>query len=579
MARPGPYFRSKLCQLFGKTEQELGIGPSHSGLSTALSKPARAPSPARIARPALSDPALPPPPPCLVGRDDTLRHIKDALCSGQRRGLVLNGLPGVGKTALVRALAHDPEVWARFPDGVLWAGLGPTPDIQGQVSRWETLLGVISPETGSGAKEGQALRAAIGSRAILLVIDDVWTLEVALQLLVGGINCAYVITMRFRNIAAHFAFNEAMEVQALSEQQSLALLRRLARSVVEREPEKTLELVRAVGGLPLALTLMGNYLRTQTYSGHPRRIQTALKRLSDVKERLYLDEPHSVVEGYTSLPGETPLSLHAVITVTDRHVSEQARCALSMLSVFPAKPRSFSEEAALAVTGCSVDILDTLTDAGLLESTDSGRYLLHQVIADYARLQLTGATSTTANERLIAYVTAYVETHAREDDALVLENGMIFAALEAAYRSDKTAAFVRSMLACAPFLVLRGPCRMPLIEQYFRRALEIALNQADHATSTLFLLCLSGVTGKQGKVSQAQHYLREGLTGLRGLARSELGEHATEIISLCWTLSQEWHQPEPAEALLQEILALLPETGQEQRMRKSGCCCAGPASG
>src|SRR5579875_2314803 len=50
--------------------------------------------------------------------------------------------------------------------------------------------------------------------------------------------------------------------------------------------EKVHDLVRAVGQLPLALTLMGNYLRKQTYSGQSRRIHTALQRLSDAKVRL-----------------------------------------------------------------------------------------------------------------------------------------------------------------------------------------------------------------------------------------------------------------------------------------------------
>jgi len=35
-----------------------------------------------------------------------------------------HGLGGIGKTTLAAALAHDPAVQARFPDGVLWATLG-----------------------------------------------------------------------------------------------------------------------------------------------------------------------------------------------------------------------------------------------------------------------------------------------------------------------------------------------------------------------------------------------------------------------------------------------------------------------
>ena len=46
--------------------------------------------------------------------------------------------------------------------------------------------------------------------------------------------------------------------------------------VVSTEAESARLLVRAVGGLPLALTIAGNYLRTQAYSKQPRRIRAAL---------------------------------------------------------------------------------------------------------------------------------------------------------------------------------------------------------------------------------------------------------------------------------------------------------------
>ena len=42
----------------------------------------------------------------------------------------LGGLPGVGKTALAAAIATDPDVQAHFADGILWAGLGKSPDLR-----------------------------------------------------------------------------------------------------------------------------------------------------------------------------------------------------------------------------------------------------------------------------------------------------------------------------------------------------------------------------------------------------------------------------------------------------------------
>src|SRR5205085_2407592 len=165
---------------------------------------------------------------------------------------------------------------------------------------------------------------AIGERMMLLVIDDAWKLDEALLFKVGGPNCAHLITTRFRDIAAHVAVGGATEVQELSTDESMTLLRLLAPGVVEREVQKAQTLVQAVGGLPLALTLMGNYLRKQAYSGQARRVHAALKRLSDAGERLQLSEPHGPVESHPSLSTDTSLSLQSVIAVTDQQLSEQA---------------------------------------------------------------------------------------------------------------------------------------------------------------------------------------------------------------------------------------------------------------
>ena len=91
---------------------------------------------------------------------------------------------------------------------------------------------------------------------------------------------------------------------------------------------------------------------------------------------------------HASLPKTPSLSLQSVFAVTCQQLDNEARAALSALSVFPPKPTSFSEEAALGVAGRTVNTLDALLDTGLLESSAPGRYTLHPVVADYARVFL-----------------------------------------------------------------------------------------------------------------------------------------------------------------------------------------------
>src|SRR6185437_12020909 len=100
----------------------------------------------------------------------------------------LSGLPGVGKTAIALALAHDPEVQACFPDGILWAGLGRTPQILEILSQWGSLLGLTSSEAARLQQVevwARTLRTLIGQKRLLLVLDDAWRIEDALACQVG----------------------------------------------------------------------------------------------------------------------------------------------------------------------------------------------------------------------------------------------------------------------------------------------------------------------------------------------------------------------------------------------------------
>lgn len=534
ITRPNPYFRRKLCELFAKSEQELDLGvgtqfiASHAGEAEKVDPTDSASSSETAPDGALYDSAIPLQPAyTLIGRDNEIRQIKQRLRNGGSVALTaLNGLPGVGKTALSITLAHDPEIREHFRDGILWAGLGPHPNISGMLSRWGTLLGVSANTTtaiSSDEEWAKTLRAAIGTRSMLLVIDDAWKVEEALAMKVGGLNCAHLVTTRFPGIASHVTVDGATVIHELDEHESIKLLKKLAPDVVDREEKKAADLVHAVGGLPLALTLMGNYLRKEAYSGKARRIGAALERLAVAEERLLLREPHVPVERHTSLSTETPLSLQTVFEVTDQQLKGPERAALYALSVFPPKPNSFSEEAALAVANCTVETLDALSDTGLLESSGTDRYTLHQTIADYAHFALVGtrfsASHIVAYERLIAFVINYVETHKKDYELLEMEFNTISAALEVAQETSKQAELVRGVNAFAPFLILRG--LYELAKQQLQQALEAARVLSDRRGITSSLLHLGEVAQKQGHFAQAEAYYHEGLALAREIQEPE----------------------------------------------------------
>ncbi len=64
-----------------------------------------------------------------IAREQVLHELRQLLMNTQQVALTaLTGMGGMGKTVLAQALVHDETCAARYPDGVLWAELGPQAD-------------------------------------------------------------------------------------------------------------------------------------------------------------------------------------------------------------------------------------------------------------------------------------------------------------------------------------------------------------------------------------------------------------------------------------------------------------------
>jgi tetratricopeptide (TPR) repeat protein/transcriptional regulator with XRE-family HTH domain len=566
---PSPHFRQKLCTLFGLKAVELGLVPGEKDEATSEVQgpqssivPARsADSPSLVPSPIL-DPAIPPVAAGihgLIGRDELLHSLKQGLRAQVHEGLAaLHGLPGVGKTALATVLVHDEEVKAAFSDGILWAGLGYEPDVLGLLSRWGTLLNCMPTELAQRNRpEAWAtnIHATIGQRRMLLVIDDAWEIADALAFQVGGPKCAHLITTRFPEIARRFAPDNTIVVHELDNTDGRLLLMRLAPEVVQAEPQEAQALVTAVGGLPLALTLLGNFLRAQAHSSQPRRLRAALERLRRADERLQLKEPQGYVGRHPSLSIGAPLSLQVVIGISDQQVSEEAQAALRAVAVFPPKPNTFSEEAAVAVSALPVETLDELTDAGLVESIGPERYTLHQTIADYARTHL---SDQQVAERLVTYYVAYVEAHKADYNALDNESNNIFAALETAYERNMLPELVRGVHAFAPLLITQG--LYTFAESQLRRSLQAAQELEDSVAEATAWLHLGKIAEQRGNYVQAQAHWQDGLALAR---RSEHSSSIVKFLREMGDLAWEQGEPEQARRYLTESLETLRQLGEQ----------------
>lgn len=503
---PSPHYRTKLCELFNKSAAELSLIPL-------------AEKDERIQIHPVYDSAIPRlPSPELVGRKELLTELKHRLL--YERGettLALKGLPGVGKTAIAVTLAHDEEVRTAFSGGILWAGLGDRPNVADLLSRWGKLLGLTTAQMeklSSVAALTKALRNIIAMRPMLIVIDDVWSIEEALALQIGGPRCAYLVTTRRAEVALHVAGNATTTVHELSVSDGVTLLTHIvptSKSILN----DVYRLVYAVGGLPLALILMGRYVLTQTYNRQQRRLVQAVGRLGSAEERLQLSQPLDLTMGMSNLANGTPLSLQAVIDISDRHLSAGAQSALRMLAVFPPKPNMFQEDAALAVSAASTDVLDELIDAGLVESQGQGYYTLHQVIADYAKTanSVGDAARVAARERMVSFFVHFVVTHKQQYALLERESQNITAALEFACERENFTLFLNGVNSFADLWLVRG--QHQCAEQYLDKAQSIAERVGDTRNLALAWLHLARIAELHGEFRHADAVYERGLIAAR----------------------------------------------------------------
>ena len=121
-----------------------------------------------------------------VPRPEVLAEIKGVLLAPAADGAAtaltsaikmdaLQGMGGIGKSVIARALCDDPDVQDAFPGGILWATLGQAPNLVERLREWVEKLGGTVRSTAPTADMLKAeLQAALEGRSCLLILDDVW---------------------------------------------------------------------------------------------------------------------------------------------------------------------------------------------------------------------------------------------------------------------------------------------------------------------------------------------------------------------------------------------------------------------
>ena len=569
---PQPHFRQLLCELFKKDIAELGLIPEHELPATKFlsenENGSALPLPQVKAMPQSESSVL-------IGRETLVTELKRLLLT-QPHLIALTGLPGVGKTTLARSIANDIEIHHYFSEDIFWASVGPHPQILALLQNWGRALGWSAADLAQfhdAVSLGNALQAVIGKRRMLFIIDDIWHIEDALALKIGGSDCTYLVITRLPIIAHQLAYAHAVIVPELSDDDGFLLLQQLAPESTALYPDALHTLVHQVGGLPLALSLIGHHLRVQELSSQPRRVQAFLAQLQEMQARLRLAEPTAPTETPLYLEPGTSLSLQAVIAVSVQRVSIEARSLLTALSSFPPKPNSFSEEAAHAIWKQELDDfipnLDELCDSGLVESVGPERYTLHQTIVDYIRLN---DLDISIKRRFVQYFKQLIEQHRDHDmildQEITQETTNIVAATEYAEAIGTDADVVEFVLAFTPFLKKRGMYEKAAY--LLTRAYAEAQRCDDEENVQKCRLSLGMIANVFGNYAEAQNILQEGLLSpalsvatkcqfLHAYGQTLLSQGQTEEALLRYQEAKDLAQMIGNEAFLCEILAALGE--------------------
>lgn len=342
--------------------------------------------------------SAPPLPALVIGREDAMRDLKARLGiapGGQAAAPIqvltaIRGWPGVGKTTIAAALAHDPDLTTAFPDGLLWVSLGPKPSLFSELATWGRALGTEDLLRARTLEEASAqLAALLRNKRMLLIVDDVWEPEHAMPFKVGGRGCAMLITTRANSVAQALAPtpNDIYRLPVLTEDKALELLRALAPDVVAQHPQLSLELARALECLPLALQVAGHMLNVEASYGFG--VGALLAELREGAERyeggklLGARAPADRVD----LASETTPTVAVLLQKSTDRLDEQARECFAYLGAFAPKPATFDLAAMRAVWEIEdpQPVARILVDRGLLEPVGSGRFQMHALLVMHAR--------------------------------------------------------------------------------------------------------------------------------------------------------------------------------------------------
>ncbi len=333
------------------------------------------------------------------------RLLRSVDTAAERGGLVgihaIDGMAGIGKTTFAVHAAH--RLAGSFPDGQYFVPLhahtpGQRPVDPADALASLLLMAGVAAQHVPPAVEARAgrWRDHVAGKKILLLLDDAAGHEQVRPLLPGTAGSLVLITSRRRLTALEDA--TVISIDTLAPGDGAALLARLAdRPDLAAGADVTGEISRLCGYLPLAIGMLAGQLRH-----HPARASADLAAdLGAARDRLAVMRAENV-------------SVAAAFDLSYQDLSEDQQRLFRRLGLAPGTDIDAHAAAALDDTSVTASraLLDELYDHHLISEPSSGRYLLHDLLREYARALAADGDAADARDAIGRLVNYYAHAAA-----------------------------------------------------------------------------------------------------------------------------------------------------------------------
>ncbi|KAF6141860.1 hypothetical protein GIB67_003231 [Kingdonia uniflora] len=315
-----------------------------------------------------------------ASRHSTKHQIIKALENDQNFIVGVYGMPGVGKTTLMKELRELVEDIKSF-DMVVMATISQKPDLKAIQTEIAEKLGMELKENSITARAERLWARLEQESKILVILDDLWE-EVELAKL--GIiryrkGCKVVITTRNLDICNSMNTQENIEVQVLSEKDSWELFRQNAGECIDSDALHVVakEVVNECKGLPLAIVTLGKALKNKKFG-------------------IWVDASRQLKK--SSFEGMSPVITSIKYSYDNLETNESRLCFL-FCCLFPEDHKITNDDLLGYVTGEEIfgdvetleemrgrldAVIDKLLSSSLLlrGDADSGYVMMHDIVRD-----------------------------------------------------------------------------------------------------------------------------------------------------------------------------------------------------